>query len=276
MTSCSLFASGLVSEVNGATPTFSYRRSDHRDDYFGVQLTYLRGASTCFQPGAIAQITPVIRNDAARFSEDCVFKTQGTTYTGLFCSDAAVTDIPNGPLTVTYNNLPRGQPTPIPFVALFGPSPAPQTATAFANAMASSTSTSTAIRSPDFASTMTVYSAGATQTQTITVYVTQTQTTTNTNYVSSCSISGSSSSPSLISSSSTTTATNTTTATDLPVATSPVVCQASNGQIINTSVGTVVVECGIDRAGGDMPKSPMYPGSSGYEGCIAACAERDG
>ncbi|KAF1930294.1 uncharacterized protein M421DRAFT_58497 [Didymella exigua CBS 183.55] len=58
-----------------------------------------------------------------------------------------------------------------------------------------------------------------------------------------------------------------------PVATSSVVCPGSDGQTISTQAGTFVVECGIDRAGGDMANSPVYPGS--YVGCVAACASRD-
>ncbi|KAF3032155.1 hypothetical protein E8E12_000781 [Didymella heteroderae] len=59
-----------------------------------------------------------------------------------------------------------------------------------------------------------------------------------------------------------------------PAATSSVVCPGSDGQTINTQAGTFVVECGIDRAGGDMSNSPVYPGS--YENCVTTCAARDG
>ncbi|KAJ4338869.1 hypothetical protein N0V87_003554 [Didymella glomerata] len=119
MTSCSLVAPGLVSEVSGAMPTFSYRRTAHAGDYFGVQMTYLNGRSTCYQTGALPGFTPVIKNQAAGYTVNCQFITQGTTYTGIYCPPASVTSIPDGMLTVSYINSRAGQPTPIPFLATF-------------------------------------------------------------------------------------------------------------------------------------------------------------
>ncbi|KAF2625103.1 hypothetical protein BU25DRAFT_460581 [Macroventuria anomochaeta] len=186
MTSCSLVANGLVSQVSGAVPTFSYHRTAHFGDYFGIQMTYLNGQSTCYQTGATPNFTPVIQNVAASYSVHCQFSIQGPTYTGIFCPNAPVTNIPNGVLTVSYINWYQNEPTPIPFLATFGPSPAPSTVTATVGAVATATATSTSTVSPGIASTATVYAAGATQTYTNTIIVTHTQTTTNTNYVSSC------------------------------------------------------------------------------------------
>jgi hypothetical protein len=107
MTSCSLVAPGLVSEVSGAVPTFSYRRTAHAGDYFGVQMTYLNGRSTCYQTGALPGFTPVIKNQAAGYTVNCQFITQGTTYTGIYCPPASVTSIPDGVLTAYANPISR-------------------------------------------------------------------------------------------------------------------------------------------------------------------------
>ncbi|KAF1930295.1 uncharacterized protein M421DRAFT_49643, partial [Didymella exigua CBS 183.55] len=148
MTSCSLYASGLVPDVNGAVPTFSYRRDGHSNDYFGVQMTYLRGQSTCYQTGVKPSFTPVVQNTAARFSANCEFGIQPSGYTGIFCPAVPVTNIPDGVFTVSYINLAQGLPTPIPFLATFGPSPAPRAVTATAGAVTTSTSTSTSTVAP--------------------------------------------------------------------------------------------------------------------------------
>ncbi|KAL1596230.1 hypothetical protein SLS59_007929 [Nothophoma quercina] len=81
------------------------------------------------------------------------------------------------------------------------------------------------------------------------------------------------------SSGSTTTASSTanagaTTTSTGPVATSSVTCPGSDGQTIDTSAGTFIVECGVDRSGNDMADSPVYPGS--YEACVSVCARRPG
>ncbi|KAJ4383216.1 hypothetical protein N0V86_001260 [Didymella sp. IMI 355093] len=236
MTSCSLVAPGLVPDVSGAVPTFSYSRNGHYGDYFGVQMTYLNGQSTCYQTGALPGFTPVIKNTAAGYSVQCQFITQGSAYTGIYCPPASVTSIPDGVLTVSYINSRAGQPTPIPFYATFGPSPLPRAVTATTGAVATSTATSTLTVNPGFASTATVYVAGATQTYTNTIIVTRTSTTTNTNYVSSCASPPPVSSPSRAASS--------------PPA-SPSTpngfsnrCPADNGKLVYTSAAGVIVDPG--------------------------------
>lgn len=148
-------------------------------------MTYMNGASTCYQ-GSSPRFTPVIQNAASRYTVNCQFVTQGTTYTGIYCPSAAVTGIPDGVLTVSYINWAGSGPTPAPYFATFGPSPAPRAVSATIGAVTTSTATRTFTVSPGFASTATVYAAGTTQTYTNTIIVTQTKSTTNTNYVSSC------------------------------------------------------------------------------------------
>ncbi|KAJ4309180.1 hypothetical protein N0V94_009043 [Neodidymelliopsis sp. IMI 364377] len=101
MTSCSLVANGLVSQYNGQVPTFSYRQTGHSDDYFGIQMTYMNGASTCYS--GRPSFTPVIQNTAAGFSVQCQFVISNA-YSGIYCPNALVTNIPNGVLTVSYKN----------------------------------------------------------------------------------------------------------------------------------------------------------------------------
>lgn len=281
MTSCLLVASGLVPDVSGAVPTFSYRRTGHVSDYFGVQMTYLNGQSTCYQTGALPGFTPVIKNEAARYTVSCQFLTEGLTYTGIYCP-APVTSIPDGVLTISHINSRAGQPTPIPFLATFGPSPAPKAVTATAGAVATSTSTST-VTAPGSASTTTAFITGATQTATTTIIVTQTRSTTNTNYVSSCAsppptssssraVSSSASAPALSSSSSSSSSVRPS-ATASGVLATPSgfanSCPADNGKLISTSAGTFKITCDYDRAGTTI--GPFRPGN-GFLGCVNLCA----
>lgn len=142
MSGCSLVAPGLVAQVSGQAPIFEYVKP-HTSDYFGVQLTYLQGTSTCYGVNSIPTFTPIIQNTAAGYTKTCQFLTT-TSYTGIFCTGAPVTNIPDGQLTVTFRGYTGGANTaPIPFTASFGPSPAAATVTKTATATTTATHTNT-------------------------------------------------------------------------------------------------------------------------------------
>ncbi|KAF2030878.1 hypothetical protein EK21DRAFT_88595 [Setomelanomma holmii] len=306
-TGCSFVASDLVSEYSGQVPTFSYRATSHSDDYFGVQMTFLTGTSTCY--GATPSGTPYITNSAAGFSRDCLWNyIASQEYTALVCT-ASVTDIPDGPLTISYEGVAAdAAQSPMPFVATFGPSPTAQvTTTSTTTSILDVIATSTA--SADPITTVTVTESGSPINGQNTVQVTQPTTSTSTVYVSSCSSSSpamASSTPSSdpsssrISSSSgvssttlppTSIALASSTSTSVPPS-STVFCPGSDGSIIQTYAGPIQDECYTDRpnydtnydtdydsdydtdydTNHDISGNPLYPGT--YEGCLAACAAR--
>lgn len=153
MSGCSLVAPGLVAQVSGQAPIFEYVRP-HTSDYFGVQVTYVQSASTCYGVNSIPRFTPIIQNTAAGYTKTCQFLTT-TSYTGIFCTGAPVTEIPDGQLTVSFKGYTgSANAAPIPFTASFGPSPAAATVTNTATVTATATQTSTV--GGGFASTSTV------------------------------------------------------------------------------------------------------------------------
>jgi hypothetical protein len=126
MAGCSLFASGLPAQVSGQPPIFEFTQP-YSDNYFGVQLTYLQNAATCYGTNSIPRFTPVIQNTDAKYTRTCDFLTT-PSYTGLFCTKAPVSEIPDGTLTISFKGYTGAAHTaPIPFKAVFGRSPAPKT-----------------------------------------------------------------------------------------------------------------------------------------------------
>ncbi|KAF1945266.1 hypothetical protein EJ02DRAFT_419549 [Clathrospora elynae] len=92
MSGCSLVAAGLPALIGSATPTFSYNPNQHTfaaNDYFGVQVTYMSGTTTCYS-GTRPTFTPVISNPYLLYTRTCAYVTQGApaTYTGIYCPDA--------------------------------------------------------------------------------------------------------------------------------------------------------------------------------------------
>ncbi|XPS97036.1 hypothetical protein M3J09_006279 [Ascochyta lentis] len=274
MTSCSLVAPGLVSQYGGQVPTFSYRQTSHSGDYFGIQITYMNGASTCYNGSP--NFTPVIVNPANGYSVDCSFVIS-SAYSGIYCANAAVTGIPDGVLTVSYKNWSNTQPTPIAYPATFGPSPAPRAVTATAGAVATSTATQTSTVSPNFASTATVYAAGTTETYTNTIIVTQTRITTNTNYVSSCTtppvISSSDISSSRPAASSSLLSTALSSSSSSAAAPSPSASglQCPGADVETYAVGSKLFQivCNYDRDG---TSQGLFQPGNGLAGCITLCA----
>jgi hypothetical protein len=156
MAGCSLVAPGLVAQVSGQTPIFQYVRP-HTSDYFGVQMTYLQSTTTCYGQNSIPRFTPIIQNTAAAYTKTCQFLTT-TSYTGIFCTGAPISEIPDGHLTVTFKGYTGSSVTaPIPFTASFGPSPAAATTTRTATVTATAVQTDTV--GGGFASTSTVNGA---------------------------------------------------------------------------------------------------------------------
>ncbi|KAF1965445.1 hypothetical protein BU23DRAFT_25044 [Bimuria novae-zelandiae CBS 107.79] len=273
MSGCSLVANELVAQINGQIPVFQYTKS-HADGFFGIQMTYLRTASTCYSSlyGTPA-FTPVIQNTAAGYTKTCRFLT-APLYTGIFCTAAPLSAIPDGPLTVTFRGFTGPAATaPIPFTASFGPSPGPVTSTVTARVTQRITQTSivaggyasTSTVNGGFAatttapggpsSTVTVYAPNTTITSINTVNGTTTATTTKTNTVSSCP---SSSAPVIVPSSS-------------PVAPSAAFpsCPQDDGRPFSTSSGDFIIECGIDRYDNDIG---VAYGRRTFAECIDACA----
>lgn len=52
-------------------------------------------------------------------------------------------------------------------------------------------------------------------------------------------------------------------------------CPSSNNTIAVSNSQAFIVECGIDHAGGDLPKQPVYS-ENGISGCITKCANTEG
>ncbi|KAF2443067.1 hypothetical protein P171DRAFT_433411 [Karstenula rhodostoma CBS 690.94] len=221
MSGCSFVAPGLVAQVSGQAPIFNYVEP-HTSDYFGLQMNYLQSTSTCYGVNSIPEFTPIIQNTAAGYTKTCQFLAAESS-TGILCTGAPVTEIPDGKLTVTFQGYTGNANTaPIPFTASFGPSPAAATTTNTATVIEIATQTSTV--DGEFASTSTVdggfattvtasggpsstqtaYTPSTTVTTTNVVGGTTAVTITETNTVSSCSSTTTSGPPVVISSSTTT------------------------------------------------------------------------
>jgi hypothetical protein len=309
MSGCSLVAPGLPSQLNGVTPTFSYNPSN--PNYFGVQVTYLSGSSTCNYPTGTATFTPYLYSGKA--TATCDFNTAGD-YSQVVCSNVPVTAFNNGAYTIGYSGVKgiSSNRSPIPFTFTMGTSPAANTVTVVTSTAATTTSTTTAAAAAAATTTQTSYFSTVTQTNTVSsnVVVTDSQT----KYVSSCTpkvpapdpssppkpsstpaVSSSSFSKGASSIPSASSSISTPGASSAPEVSSPkpslspsssalpssrpypsfpssIACPNANGTIYSTSNGNYIIECYVDRSDHDLESVQ----ASSFYACISQCVSTAG
>jgi hypothetical protein len=213
--------------------------------------------TTCYDPAPM--ITPIVYNEAASYTQTCkldAWAWDSLQYTSIRCPTAVVTDIPDGPLTISHTGvLMDSRVPPLPMIAMIGTQPSTPTVQETVTVTSTSTTLSTFTTWGGFRTTKTEYRFMSTWTRTI--LVPASETTTRTHYMTTCTA------PPPIE-----------TLTLLPGELANK-CDDDNEKIVNTKAGPFRIMCGWEFVGSKKSSTRMQS-QNGMLGCIDLCVDNMG
>jgi hypothetical protein len=213
--------------------------------------------TTCYDPAPM--ITPIVYNEAASYTQTCkldAWAWDNLQYTSIRCPTAVVTNIPDGPLTISHTGaLMDSRIPPLPMVAMIGTEPATPTVQETFTITSTSTTLSTFTTWGGFRTTKTEYRFMRTWTRTI--LVPASETTTRTHYMTTC------------------TAPPPVETLRLPPGELANKCDEDNEKTVNTKAGAFRIMCGWEFVGSKKSSTRMQS-LNGMLGCIDLCVDSMG
>jgi hypothetical protein len=213
--------------------------------------------TTCYDPAPM--ITPIVYNEAASYTQTCkldAWAWDSLQYTSIRCPTAVVTDIPDGPLTISHTGvLMDSRVPPLPMIAMIGTQPSTPTVQETVTVTSTSTTLSTFTTWGGFRTTKTEYRFMSTWTRTI--LVPASETTTRTHYMTTCTA------PPPVE-----------TLTLLPGELANK-CDDDNEKTVNTKAGPFRIMCGWEFVGSKKSSTRMQS-QNGMLGCIDLCVDNMG